>query len=293
MSGQRAARFVPVDGVALHVVVEGSGPPCVLTGGLGLSWFDWDPVVPLLRPHRTVVRFDRPGQGLSAAPVERSTLAVEAQRIAGLLGVLGLADRPATVAGHSLAGFHAEAFARMHPALAGGLVLLDSSVEEHPRAPASPALREAGARALGALLSGVGAPAALGPVARRACVRAARSGAAPDPAPRSLVRRVYRSSRVTRGVLLENARYPHLAAELQELRSRRPLPAGRTVTVLAAAARRTGAAGRWLDRQRRLADRLGAHFEAAVPCGHLLMVDRPDQVARAVLGALGGEPSPP
>ncbi|WP_420855575.1 alpha/beta fold hydrolase, partial [Streptomyces kanamyceticus] len=57
--------FVRVGGVPHHVEVTGSGPVCVLSAGLGLSWFDWDRVVPLLAPSRTVVRFDRPGLGLS------------------------------------------------------------------------------------------------------------------------------------------------------------------------------------------------------------------------------------
>ncbi|WP_369334548.1 alpha/beta fold hydrolase, partial [Streptomyces chryseus] len=58
-------RFLDIGGAAHHVVVEGAGPVCVLSAGLGMSWFDWDPVVPLLAPFRTVVRFDRPGHGLS------------------------------------------------------------------------------------------------------------------------------------------------------------------------------------------------------------------------------------
>ncbi|WP_194292193.1 alpha/beta fold hydrolase, partial [Streptomyces jumonjinensis] len=122
--------FVTIGGVRHHVVAEGSGPVCLLSAGLTLGWFDWDPVVPLLTPHRTVVRFDRPGHGLSAAAVAAPSAAGEARRIAGVLDALGL-DGPATVVGHSIAGFHAEAFARLHPERTASLVLVDSSVEEH------------------------------------------------------------------------------------------------------------------------------------------------------------------
>ncbi|MEU3749954.1 MULTISPECIES: alpha/beta fold hydrolase [Streptomyces] len=293
--------FVRIGGVAHHVTVEGSGPVCVLSAGLGLSWFDWDPVVPLLAPYRTVVRFDRPGHGLSAPAAAPPTAAGEADRIAALLDALDgghqgghqgyqgddrgdqghQGDRgdqghhghrghpaPVTVVGHSLAGFHAEAFARLHPTRTAGLVLVDSSVEEHPR----PARTDAVSRALGGALCAAGLPAALGPAVRRAAVRS-------DPASRALVRRVYRTSRVLRGALLENAHYGAVAAGLLDLRDRFPLPPGLPVTVLAA----PDGSARWERRQRALARRLGATYEAVVPSGHLVMLDRPDAVARAVL----------
>ncbi|MCX5390320.1 alpha/beta fold hydrolase [Streptomyces sp. NBC_00094] len=261
--------FVRIGGVAHHVVVEGSGPVCVLSAGLGLSWFDWDPVVPLLAPYRTVVRFDRPGHGLSAPATAPPTAAGEADRIASLLDAVGGHRAPVTVVGHSIAGFHAEAFARLHPARTAALVLVDSSVEEHPR-PSRTAV--AASRFLGGTLAAAGVPAALGPTLRRAAVRS-------DPAPSALIRRVYRTSRVLRGTLLENARYGAVAAELLALRDRYPLPPGLPVTVLAA----PDGSARWERRQRALARRLGAHYEAAVPSGHLVMLDRPDAVARAVL----------
>ncbi|MDV5145149.1 alpha/beta hydrolase [Streptomyces sp. SBC-4] len=298
--------FVRIGGVAHHVVVEGSGPVVVLSAGLGLSWFDWDPVVPLLAPYRTVVRFDRPGHGLSAPAVAPPTAAGEADRIASLLDALGAGgaldalDTPGaldasgapdalgargapdaldvldghqapvtvTVVGHSLAGFHAEAFARLHPTRTAALVLVDSSVEEHPR----PSRTAAVSQALGRALSAAGVPAALGPAVRRAAVRR-------DPAPGALIRRVYRTSRVLRGTLLENAHYGAVAAELLDLRDRFPLPPGLPITVLAA----PDGSARWERRQRALARRLDASYEAVVPSGHLVMVDRPDAVARAVL----------
>ncbi|MFJ7954798.1 alpha/beta fold hydrolase [Streptomyces sp. NPDC096319] len=263
--------FVRIGGVAHHAAVDGSGPVCVLGAGLGLSWFDWDPVLPYLAPHRTVVRFDRPGHGLSAPAAAPPTAAGEADRIAALLDALGdaLGPRgPVTVVGHSIAGFHAEAFARLHPDRTAALVLVDSSVEEHPR----PSRTTAGSRALAAVLCAAGVPAALGPLVRRLTVRG-------DPTPPALIRRVYGTSRVLRGALLENARYGDVAAELLALRARHPLPPGLPVTVLAA----PDGSARWERRQRALARRLGARYEAAEPSGHLVMRDRPDAVARAIL----------
>ncbi|MGX1884711.1 alpha/beta fold hydrolase [Streptomyces sp. NPDC055287] len=294
--------FISIGGAAHHVVVEGSGPVCVLSAGLGMSWFDWDPVVELLAPLRTVVRFDRPGHGLSApAPAATPpTAAGEAHRIAAILDALGPVGRPrspVTVVGHSVAGFHAEAFARLYPARTASVVLVDSSVEEHARRPAVPALRTAVTRALGTALSAAGLPAALGPLARRTVVRAGRtapagrSGSGGDPAPAPLVRRCYRTSRVLRGALRENTHYRAVAAGLLDLRPRHPLPEGVPVTVLAAYDGRGGrGALRWLERQRRLASVLGARYEVAEPSGHLVMLDRPDAVVRAVTQA--GQPAP-
>ncbi|MGW0120704.1 alpha/beta fold hydrolase [Streptomyces sp. NPDC003327] len=266
----RTGRFVRIGGTAHHVLVEGSGPVCVLSAGLALSWFDWDPVVPLLAPHRTVVRFDRPGHGLSEAAAAPPTAAGEADRIAAVLDALGH-HGPATIVGHSIAGFHVEAFARLHPTRTAGLVLLDSSVEDRPR----PASGRA-SRLLGAALAAAGLPTALGPALRRAAVRH-------DPTPPALLRRVYGTSRVLRGALLENAWYGAVAAELLDLRARHPLPPDLPVTVLAAPDGST----RWERRQRALARRLGARYEAAGPSGHLVMRDAPGTVAGVVLETPG------
>ncbi|MEU5161532.1 alpha/beta hydrolase [Streptomyces sp. NPDC020875] len=277
--------FVRVGGIPHHVAVAGEGPVVVLSAGLGLGWFDWDPVVPLLTPYRTVVRFDRPGHGLSAPAGAPPTAAGEARRITGILDALGLGDRPATVVGHSVAGFHAEAYARLHPGRTTGIVLVDSSVEERAVAPAVPALRTAAARAVGGALGALGVPAAFGPPVRRLAVRVSRTGGG-DPAPAELIRAVYGTTRVLRGALLENAHYTAVAAELLALRERRPLPPGAPVTVLAA----TAGGRRWTARQRDLALTLDARFRAIGPSGHLMMLDRPDAVARAVLES--GPPPP-
>lgn len=233
-AGAAPGRFVRLsggpaaDGVPLHVLVEGSGPPVVLSAGLAMAWFDWDPVAELLvAAGRTVVRFDRPGHGLSAPAVRPPSAAGEAHRIAGLLDALGLGAERVTVAGHSIAGFHAEAFARLYPGRTAALVLVDGSVEERPRT-ALPGLRTGAARLLGRAVTAAGLPAALGPWARRTAVRASRAGGA-DPAARDLVRRCYRTGRVWRGALLENSRYPDTAAEVRALRAELPLTAPATV----------------------------------------------------------------
>ncbi|MER7750953.1 alpha/beta hydrolase [Kitasatospora sp. NPDC097643] len=280
------ARFLRVGGVPLHVRTEGNGPVCLLSGGLGSSWFDWDLVVPFLTPYRTVVRFDRPGYGLSAAePATTSpapTAAGEAERIRAVLDGLGLRE-PCTVAGHSLAAFHVEAFARLHPGRVAGLVLVDGSVEPAARPLPAPGLRDLAARAVAGTATALAVPYLFGPAARRLTARLA-TVRREDLAPPLLVRHCYRTGRALRALLRENVRYLDVAAELDELRRTRPLPEGLPVTVLAAddgcRSRRTEA---WLAEQRELAALLGADYRTTAPAGHLVMFDRPDAVASAVL----------
>ncbi|MEU8511258.1 alpha/beta hydrolase [Kitasatospora sp. NPDC048722] len=280
------ATFLRIDGVPLHVRTEGDGPVCVLTGGLGSSWFDWDLVVPFLAPHRTVVRFDRPGYGLSAPEPATGrpapTAAGEAGRIRAVLDALGLRE-PCTLAGHSLAGFHVEAFARLHPERAAGLVLVDGSVEPAPRPLPAPGLRDLAARGAAGAATALAVPYLLGPAARRLTARLT-TVRREDLAPPGLVRHCYRTGRALRALLRENARYLDVAAELDGLRRTRALPEGLPVTVLAAddglRSRRTEA---WLAEQRELAALLGADFRTTAPAGHLVMFDRPDAVASAIL----------
>ncbi|WP_406198756.1 alpha/beta hydrolase [Kitasatospora sp. NBC_01560] len=281
-----AARFLRIGGTPLHVRTEGTGPVCLLTGGLGSSWFDWDLVVPFLAPYRTVVRFDRPGYGLSApAPATRTggpTLTDEAERIRAVLDALGLRE-PCTVAGHSLAGFHVEAFARLHPNRTAGLVLLDGSSEPAPRPLPAPALRDAAARAAAGAATALAVPYLLGPAVRRLVARAS-TVRREDLAPAPLVRHCYRTGRGLRALLRENTAYLDQAADLAGLRRAAPLPDGLPVTVLAADdGCRTSRTEDWLGRQQSLAALLGADFRTTAPAGHLVMFDRPDAVASAVL----------
>ncbi|MEV5128746.1 alpha/beta hydrolase [Streptomyces decoyicus] len=276
-------RFLRVDGVPLHVLAEGRGPVCVLSGGLGMAWFDWDAVAALLAPYRTVVRFDRPGLGLSAPAPEPPTLAAEAGRIARVLEALGHTG-PATVVGHSLAGFHAEAFARLHPDRCAGIVLADSSIEDDPRPRLPRAVHTAWAGTVAGLACAAGLPRALGPATRRLIGHASTVGSHP---PHPWEQAGYRTSRVLRACALENASYPYQAAELAALRRDRPLP-GVPVAVLAAydgseSARQLRA----LERQRGLAAELGGRFAVAAPAGHLVMADVPESVAGAVLDLTG------
>ncbi|MER6981686.1 alpha/beta hydrolase, partial [Streptomyces carpinensis] len=145
-------------------------------------------------------------------------------------------------------------------------------------------VRNTATRAYATLVSAAGLPRVAGPPLRRAAVRAGRVGGQ-DPAPYDAVRRAYSTSRWLYAALAENATYTDQAVALAELRRRRSLPSGLPVTVLAADDPRRPAQRRahWLTRQRDLAGLLDGTLRISTPSGHLLMLDRPADVADAVL----------
>ncbi|HEX4789521.1 MAG TPA: alpha/beta hydrolase [Actinospica sp.] len=300
-------RLVRVGGQALHVVVE-PGPadavPVVLASGLGGAWYDWDPVVPLLAGHAPVLRFDRPGLGWSEPSAVPPTLAGEAERIRALLttpGVLGPGAGPAgraVLVGFSLAGFHVEAFARLHPELTAGLVLVDGSAEPDPPAPEPPELAErrlAQWRILGDLAARSGFSRFATPAVRALAIRFSRTGGA-DLAERSDVAATAASGRLLTATLLENATYHAVAAQLLELRCEKPFPEQLPLRVIAAfgatpavralpfaAEAHRRRAGQWRSRQRELAAlSLRGKLIEITDSAHYVAYDRPDAVAEAV-----------
>ena len=115
--------FVDVDGVRLHCVVRGEGPPLVLIHGLGGQMLNFAYVVDLLAEEFRVILVDRPGAGYSSAmPPGKRGIRAQAAVVAGLVRKLGL--RKPCVVGHSLGGAVALALALDYPDLVGELALI-------------------------------------------------------------------------------------------------------------------------------------------------------------------------
>jgi 3-oxoadipate enol-lactonase len=86
--------------VSLHHVVEGAGPPLVLSASLGTTHRLWDPNVPALARRYRVVRYDHPGHGDSR--VGPATIEGIARETVALLDELAL--ERVTFCGLSLGG---------------------------------------------------------------------------------------------------------------------------------------------------------------------------------------------
>ncbi len=152
-------QFVEVDGVRLHVIVEGTGPDLVLIHGAGGNAQDFThDLVPRLADRYRVFAVDRPGlghsdrarPGLNAAfhrdaetPMEQARLLAAATRKLG-------AEQP-LVLGHSYGASVAMAWALEEPA--SGIVILSGASMPWP-GPLRPYYRIFGS----ALGSAIGAP---------------------------------------------------------------------------------------------------------------------------------------
>ncbi|MFJ6657111.1 alpha/beta fold hydrolase [Streptomyces sp. NPDC091377] len=106
--------FADVDGVRMHYVKGGSGPPVVLLHGWPQTWYGWWPIMPELAEHHTVYAVDLPGLGDSTGTptgYDKATLARYVHTlIAERLGV-----RDARVVGHDFGAAVAFQYASRFP----------------------------------------------------------------------------------------------------------------------------------------------------------------------------------
>jgi pimeloyl-ACP methyl ester carboxylesterase len=251
-------------GSRLRYFAGGDGPPLLLLHGFGGSAWNFTELAPLLAGHRLILP-DLPGQG-GSAPLPAPSLAGFADALAGLL------DRPALVVGHSMGGVVALRLAERHPGLVSGLVL------------AAPAGISSSTRRAEALLTLVGIVQP-GRIAGRFVTRIARS-----PRLRQLI---FGPLEVANGrALSERAVHGFLQAPrlhtdsigaglaLAAVDPRSFLDRVRCPVLVLFGAR---------DRQVPLADGfeyarlLGAELRLIADCGHLLIGERPDACARAIL----------
>lgn len=119
-----AGQFINVDGVRLHYIERGVGPPLVLLHGNGTMIQDFESSGLIERASRThrVIVFDRPGFGHSARPRGPAWSAdAQARLIHTALERIGASS--AVVLGHSWGASVAVALALRYPHSVSGLVL--------------------------------------------------------------------------------------------------------------------------------------------------------------------------
>jgi pimeloyl-ACP methyl ester carboxylesterase len=282
-----------IDGEHVHVVESGpaDGPPLLLSAGLGDAWFDWAPTVELLERRHRVINFDRPGLGLSPAAKAAPSLRRDAALLAGLAErAAGRAGAPVTVVAHSMAGFHAEALARLRPELVRGLVLVDPSYERdpHARLRLSPVLIPA-ANALGVALGVTRLARFIGPAGRKMIMH--RMSDRDEPVPPEVIRSVYGRGTVLGTALAEEFAYREMAVDLAALRERRPFPKIPLVVLTALGeVKDPGKRAEWVEDHRRLAEMTPYGSQVELPdCKHMVTLDRPDAVADAVARVMSVE----
>jgi pimeloyl-ACP methyl ester carboxylesterase len=117
-------RLLRIRGHEIAYRAAGSGPGIVLIHGMASSSVTWEPVIPLLAEHGTVIAPDLPGHGGSTNPGGDYSLGAHASFIRDLMAAL---DMPrATFVGHSLGGGIAMQAAYQFPERCERLVLVDS-----------------------------------------------------------------------------------------------------------------------------------------------------------------------
>ncbi|WP_049888585.1 alpha/beta fold hydrolase [Natrinema sp. J7-2] len=91
---------VRVNGVKLHYVTAGDGPPLVLLHGWPQTWYEWRDVIPQLADEYTVIAPDLRGLGDSETPVSGYDKDTVATDVRALLDHLGHGDDPIALVGH-------------------------------------------------------------------------------------------------------------------------------------------------------------------------------------------------
>jgi pimeloyl-ACP methyl ester carboxylesterase len=120
------SRLVELDGLRLHAVTGGDGPPLLLVGGWPQTWYAWREVMPALARRHTVVAVDPRGAGLSGKPDDGYDAGTLAADLVALMAALGH-DR-FDVAGHDVGMWTGYALAADHPERVGSLAVVDAII---------------------------------------------------------------------------------------------------------------------------------------------------------------------
>jgi hypothetical protein len=107
-----ASRTADVEGVKLHYLSAGHGPPILLLHGYAETSLMWKPVIPLLAERATVIAPDLPGIGESSISADGLDMKSAAVRIHVLVRSLG--SQKVEVVGHDIGLMVAYAYAAMY-----------------------------------------------------------------------------------------------------------------------------------------------------------------------------------
>jgi pimeloyl-ACP methyl ester carboxylesterase len=121
---------VNVGSYALWIQCSGQGsPPVVLEAGFGNGASTWSKVQPGVAQFTRVCAYDRAGLGNSDQGPNPTTSRHQVEDLRALLKNAGQTGRYVLV-GHSFGGMNVGLYARLYPAEAAGLVLVDAAHED-------------------------------------------------------------------------------------------------------------------------------------------------------------------
>ncbi len=121
-------RSIQFEGITVRYSVEGKGKPVVLLHGYLLSGDAWRPLSDLLTATFRVISMDLPGHGSSGVAGDTHTMEFIAETVMAVMNDAG--EKKVLLAGHSMGGYAALAFAEKYPDMLAGYVLFHS----HPYA---------------------------------------------------------------------------------------------------------------------------------------------------------------
>ena len=121
---------IKINDIDLAYARRGNGTPLVLLHGFPLDHHLWDDIAPLLEDRLGLILPDLRGFGESTTVNTPYSMDDYASDIAGLLDQLGI--QKAAIAGHSMGGYVALAFAKLYPERVSGLALISSQVLADP-----------------------------------------------------------------------------------------------------------------------------------------------------------------
>jgi pimeloyl-ACP methyl ester carboxylesterase len=127
--------YANVNGVRLHYVAGGNGPPVLLIPGWPETWWAWRNVMPALARKFTVIAVDTRGMGESNRPTSGYDMATIAKDLHELMKALG--HQRFRIVGHDIGVWIGYAMATDHPDSVERMALLDSNI---PGVTPSPAI---------------------------------------------------------------------------------------------------------------------------------------------------------
>ena len=124
-----------LDGIRLHAVTGGSGPPVLLVGGWPQFWWEWRRIMTPLAEHRSVIAVDPRGVGRSDRPETGYDTGSAAADLLALMDLLGYEQFD--LVGHDVGMWLAYALAADAPRRVRRLALLEANL---PGVSASPSV---------------------------------------------------------------------------------------------------------------------------------------------------------